>query len=49
MPDDVKTQSDRIKELARELEADEDKARWDERLLKVAKGKPTAEKPQGGV
>lgn len=39
-----KTQSDKFKELARELEADEDEARWDERLKKVAKAKP--EKPE---
>lgn len=41
---DQKTQSDKFKELARELEADEDEARWDERLKKVAKAKP--EKPE---
>jgi len=40
-----KSQSDKFKELARELEADEDEARWDERLEKVAKAKP-AEKPE---
>ncbi|MCL4671935.1 MAG: hypothetical protein KJZ64_03155 [Sphingomonadaceae bacterium] len=34
------TQSDKFKEAARELECDEDEARWDERLRKVAKGKP---------
>lgn len=33
-----KTQHDKFKELARELEADEDEARWDERLKRVAKG-----------
>jgi hypothetical protein len=38
-----KSQSDKFKELARELEADEDEARWEERLKKVAKVKP--EKP----
>ena len=37
---DSKSQSDKFKELARELEADEDEKRWDERLKKVAKGKP---------
>lgn len=37
---DEKSQSDKFKELAREVEADEDEARWDERLKKVAKGKP---------
>ena len=34
------SQSDKFKELARELEADEDEGRWDERLKKVAKHKP---------
>ena len=40
-----KSQFDKFKELARELEADEDEARWDERLKKVAKVKPKQEKP----
>lgn len=35
-----KSQTEKFKELARELGADEDEARWDERLKKVAKGKP---------
>jgi len=39
-----KTQLDKFKKLARELECDEDEARWDERLKKVAKAKP--EKPE---
>jgi len=43
---DSKSQLDKFKELARELEADEDEARWDERLKKVAKGKPAPEKPE---
>lgn len=34
---DKKTQSDKFKEAARELECDEDEARWDERLRKVVK------------
>lgn len=33
------SQSERFKEAARELEADEDEARWEERLKKVAKQK----------
>lgn len=33
-------QSDKFKALARELEADEDETRWDERLKKVARHKP---------
>lgn len=43
---DSKPQSEKFKELARELGADEDEARWDERLKKVAKGKPEPEKPE---
>ena len=39
-------QSEKFKELARELEADEDEARWDERLRKLAKVKPEPEKPE---
>jgi hypothetical protein len=33
-------QSDKFKEAARELGADEDETRWEERLRKVAKAKP---------
>lgn len=40
MTEKPKTQLDKFKEAARELEADEDEARWDERLKKVAKAKP---------
>lgn len=39
-------QSDKFKALARELEADEDEARWDERLRKVAAQKPEPETPE---
>lgn len=43
---DEKTQLEKFKEAARELEADEDEARWDERLKKVVKAKaPAPEKP----
>jgi hypothetical protein len=38
------SQSDKFKEAAREIEADEDEKRWEERLKKVAKAKP--EKPE---
>lgn len=38
-----KSQSDKFKDLARELGADEDEARWDDRLRKVAKAKPPVE------
>jgi hypothetical protein len=34
MTDEPKIRSDKFKELAREVEADEDEARWDERLTK---------------
>lgn len=40
-----KSQSDKFKEAARELECDEDEARWEEKLRKVVKQKPT-EKPE---
>jgi hypothetical protein len=35
-----KTQSDKFKQAARELEADTHEKRWEERLKKVAKAKP---------
>jgi len=41
-----KSQSDKFKQAARELETDDDEARWDERLKKVAKHKPAPEKPE---
>jgi hypothetical protein len=40
MTEEPKTQSDKFKEAARELEADEDEKRWEERLKKVAKARP---------
>lgn len=46
MPDKPKTQSDKFKEAAREHGADENEARWDDRLRKVAKAKPKPEKPE---
>ena len=45
MSDNPEAQLDKFKALARELEADEDEARWDERLKKVARHKPAPEKP----
>ncbi len=39
------TQADKFKDAARELGADEDEMRWEERLRKVAKQKPT-DKPK---
>ena len=41
-----KAQLDKFKEAAREHGADEDEARWDERLKKLAKAKPAPEKPE---
>lgn len=40
----TKTQSDKFKEAAKGLDADEDEKRWEKRLQKVAKQKP--EKPE---
>lgn len=42
----TKGQSDKFKELARELETDEDEGRWDERLKKVVRHKPIVDKPE---
>ena len=38
--EEPKSQIDKFKQAARELECDEDEARWDERLRKVAGHKP---------
>jgi len=46
MTDPKPSQVDKFKEAARKLEADEDEARWDERLKKVVKAKPAPEKPE---
>jgi hypothetical protein len=46
MVDDQKTRREKFEQAARELEADEDEARWDERLRKVARQKPEPEKPE---
>ena len=40
------SQSDKFKELARELGADEDETHWDDRLRKLAKAKPEPVKPE---
>ena len=34
--DDAKSQSDKFKEAARDLDCDEDEGRWEKRLKKVA-------------
>ena len=41
---DQKTQSDKFKQAARELECDDDEKRFDERVKKLVKHKPV-EKP----
>ena len=43
---DNQPQIDKFKQVARNLGADEDEARWDERLKKLAKAKPAPEKPE---
>jgi hypothetical protein len=43
MASDQKSQSDKFKEAARELEADTDEKRWEERLKKIAKAKPASD------
>ncbi len=40
MAQDDKPQSDKFKDAARELGADESEKRWEKRLRKVAKPKP---------
>lgn len=40
------SQIDKFKQAAREHEADEDEAHWDERLKRIAKAKPAPEKPE---
>jgi len=45
MPKPDQSQLDKFKKLARELEADEDEAHWDERLKKVAKSQSAPKKP----
>jgi hypothetical protein len=42
----VNPQAEKFKAAARALECDEDEARWDERLKKVAGHKPAPEKPE---
>jgi hypothetical protein len=44
-PEQSASQSDKFKEAAQALGCDEDEARWDDRLKKVAKPKPV-EKPE---
>ena len=44
MPDQNKTQLERFKEAARELETDNDEKRFNERLGKLVKQKPNDDK-----
>ena len=46
MAKDDNPQLDKFKEAARELEADEDEKRWDERLKKVAGACPKTSPPR---
>jgi hypothetical protein len=39
------TQREKFEQVARDAECDEDEARWDERLRKIAKQKPVEDKP----
>ncbi len=41
-----KAQLEKFKKAARDHEADEDEAHWDERLKRVVKAKPAPEKPE---
>ena len=47
MKEPEKSQLDRFKEAARELETDDDEARFNKRLRKLAKQKPDDKKPSG--
>lgn len=43
---DGKSQADKFKQAARELECDDDDQRFTERLSKLTKAKPAPEKPK---
>jgi hypothetical protein len=43
MTEDKPSQSDKFKEAAHELEADTDEKRWEERLKRVAKPRPSGD------
>ncbi|WP_197417182.1 MULTISPECIES: hypothetical protein [unclassified Sphingomonas] len=45
MTEDTRTQRQKFEDRARELETDDDEARFDERLRKIVKHKPV-EKPE---
>lgn len=42
----TKAQVDKLKEAARDLESDDNEARFDQRLRKIMKHKPVPEKPE---
>jgi hypothetical protein len=46
MTDAPPSQLDKFKEAARQLETDDDEARFDERVRKLVKHKPVPEKPE---
>ncbi len=46
MADESRSQSDKFKEAARELDCDESEEHWDATLKKIAKVKPEPEKPE---
>lgn len=46
MTEPTKAQIDKFKEAARDLETDDDEARFDERLRKIVKHKPVPEKSE---
>lgn len=43
MTDEPKSQTDKFKEAARQIEADEDEAQWEARLKAIARQKPKDE------
>lgn len=46
MTDEPKSQLDKFKEAARELECDDDERRFDERMRKIVEKKPNEDKPE---
>ncbi|GGD47868.1 hypothetical protein [Sinisalibacter lacisalsi] len=46
-PDDKKSQLDKFKEAARQLETDDDEAKFEERLKELVKQKPKGGKRDG--
>lgn len=46
MSDDAKPQADKFRDLARELEADEDEGRFEERLRRIVKSQEAKDGPR---